>query len=201
MSSLMLSKAIAKAKELSIWISRNIDGIRVVSGIRSRLAVGSLHLAFDHHDAVILLAEHEIYGSAFALLRLMIEAYVHGAWLIHCGSETDLDKFENKDELDRTFGGLINDLEKLEDFNVGVLLQMKQDSWKLLNSFTHGGYHHIRRRNTLDGIEANYPECEVVAALNFAGAVAILSTVELAKMAKNNELLKEAYERSKSLSI
>jgi hypothetical protein len=195
-----LSKAITKSKELSIWISQNINGLPMVSERRTRLAVGCLHLAFDHHDAIILLTEHVIYGSAFALLRLIFEAYVRGSWLLHCASETDLDKFE-KDNLDRSFGLLISDLEKLEAFSVGVLSQAKQDSWKLFNSFTHSGYHHVRRRNTQNGIEANYPDQEIIAALDFAGALAIMSTIGLATAAGNSDVARSAYEKSKLFSV
>jgi hypothetical protein len=195
-----LSEAITKSKELSIWISQNIDGLPMVSERRSRLAAGCLHLAFDHHDAIILLTEHAIYGSAFALLRLIFEAYVRGSWLLYCASETDLDRFEN-DNLDRSFGSLISDLEKLEAYSVGVLSQAKRDSWNMLNSLTHSGYHHVRRRYTQNSIEANYPEREIVGALNFAGALAIMSTIELATAAGNEDLVRSAYEKSKLFSV
>jgi hypothetical protein len=192
-------EAINKSKELSVWISRNIDELPMVAGKRSRLAAGCLHLAFDHHDAIILLTEHAIYGSAFALLRLIFEAYVRGVWLLHCASEADLDSFE-KDNFDKSFGSLIADLEKQEAFSVGVLSQAKQDSWKLFNSFTHSGSHHVRRRNTQNGIEANYPDQEIVAALDFAGAVAIMSTIGFATVAGNDDLARCAYEKSKLFS-
>lgn len=195
-----LSEAITKSKELSIWISQNIDGLPMLSERRSRLAAGCLHLAFDHHDAIILLTDRAIYGSAFALLRLIFEAYVRGSWLLYCASETDLDRFEN-DNLDRSFGSLISDLEKLEAYSVGVLSQAKRDSWNMLNSLTHSGYHHVRRRKTQKSIEANYPEQEIVGALNFAGALALMSTTELATAAGNEDLVRRAYEKSKLFSV
>jgi hypothetical protein len=171
----------------------------MVSERRTRLAAGCLHLALDHHDAIILLTQHAVYGSAFALLRLIFEAYVRGSWLQHCASETDLDKFEH-DTLNRDFASLVSDLEKLEAFSVGVLSRTKKDIWKLFNSFTHSGYHHVRRRNTQNGIEADYPEQEIIAALNFAGAVAIMSTIGFATVAGNTDLAKNAYEKSKLFS-
>lgn len=199
MNSSELSQAITKSKELSNWISQNIDGLPMVSERRSRLAAACLHLAFDHHDAIILLTERAIYGSAFALLRLIFEAYVRGSWLQLCASETDLDKFEN-DKLERDFASLISDLEKPDAFRVGVLSRAKQDSWGLLNSFTHSGYHHVRRRYTESAIEANYPEHDIVAALYFADAVALMSTSTLSIVAGDNEVARNAYERSKLFS-
>jgi hypothetical protein len=194
-----LSKAITKSKELSIWVSQNIDGLPMASDQRLRLSAGCLHLAFDHHDAIILLVEHGIYGSAFALLRLIFEAYIRGIWLLHCASETDLDKFE-QDKFNRTFGSLIGDLEKHEAYSEGILSLVKQDSWNLLNSFTHSGFHHVRRRNTQNYIEANYPEGEIVAALNFAGAIAIMCTVGFSNIAGNEDLALKALEKSKLFS-
>ena len=200
MHSPALPEAIKRSKELSLWISRNIDGLPMVSERRSRLAAGCLHLAFDHHDAIIMLTERAVYGSAFALLRLLFEAYVRGVWLWYCAAETDLDNFEN-DDFDRSFGSLIGDLEKLDAFSVGVLSWTKQDIWKLFNSFTHSGYHHVRRRNTQNGIEANYPEREMVAALDFAGAVAIMSTIGFAAITGSDDLASRAYEKARLLAI
>ncbi len=109
MNSPDLSQALAKSKELSNWISPSTDGLPMVLERRSRLAAGCLRLTLDQHDAIILLMEHAVYGSAFTLLRLTFEALVRGSWLQHCASETDLEKFE-RDILDRGFGSLISDL-------------------------------------------------------------------------------------------
>lgn len=200
MSETQLMESIRESKELSEWVSRSVDGLAMTAQRRLRLAGGCLHLGFDHHDAVILLIEYGIYGSALALLRLMLESYIRGTWLLHCASELDLDILEKKDELDKKFGELVNEIEKLDGFSVGVLSKMKQDSWKLLNSFTHSGYQHIRRRNTHAWIESNYPDQELIAALNFAGAIAILSVLEFAKMAQSDELIKDCYEKAKLFS-
>ena len=47
-----------------------------------------------------------------------------------------------------------------------VLFTGKQESWKLFNSFTHSGYRHLRKRYTENAIEANYPDQELIAALD-----------------------------------
>jgi hypothetical protein len=193
------SSAVTKARELSKWISQNIDGLPMVPERRSRLAAGCLHLAFDHHDAIILLIEHEIYGSAFALLRLIFESCIRGLWLHHCASEADLDQFE-KDKLERSFGLFISDLEKLDDYSAGVLSQTKKDHWKQLCSFTHSGFQHVQRRNTQNCIEANYSETELVDALNFACAIAIMSTLGFAIIAGNKDLERKSFEKSKLFS-
>ena len=56
-----------------------------------RLAEGCLDVALEHHRAIVLLISHALYGSAFALIRLLFEAYMmRGLWLHRCASEAAL---------------------------------------------------------------------------------------------------------------
>jgi len=98
-----------------------------------------VHVAFEHHDAIIVLVDHNGYGSAFAPMRFFFEAYVRGMWLLECASDVELDRFQ-QEKLDRTFGALIQDIEKLQGFSSGVLSTAKKQKWGLLNSFTHSGF-------------------------------------------------------------
>ena len=105
-------------------------------------------------------------GSAFSLLRLTFESYIRGIWLLDCAQERDIDRFA-KDKLHRRVGDMIADLEKLEAYSGGTLSMSWGQGKRLFNSFTHSGYHHVRRRMASDGIGANYPEKEIIGALDY----------------------------------
>lgn len=194
-----VTEAIAKAKALSNWINQHVDGLHVAAKNRVLLSVACLHLGLEYHDGIIVLVERGLYGPAFGLLRLVFESYVRGLWLFHCATYSDLERFE-RDKCKQKFASLILDLEKISAYSDGVLSRTKDDSWRLLNSLTHAGHEQLRRRTTLTSIENDYREHEVVAALQFAGAVAIMSTVGLATVLNDALLAKLAFEQSKVFS-
>jgi len=73
----------------------------------------------------------------------------------------------------------------------------KQKSWGFLNSLTHSGFAHVVRRHSADALEANYAEKEIIAAMNFVNGYAILSTIALAKIARNEQLLRNCHAKTK----
>ncbi len=136
---------------------------------------------------------------ALALMRLMFEAYVRGIWLLHCASEEQLKQFQ-REELDCTFNSLIEDLEKLDAYNVKVLSAEKASSWKTLNSFTHTGNLQAVRRITPEQIAPRYREDEILGMLGFADAIGILCTFEVAGMAGKEKLAQSALERARQVT-
>jgi hypothetical protein len=158
-----------------------------------------LSVAREHHRAIVLLVAHSLYGSAFALARLLLEAYVRGAWLHQCATDENLEQFES-DRFDREhpFGSLVEDLEKLEGFNVGVLSAIKRASWNALCGFTHTGMHQVGRRVTESYIEPNYDEAEVLEVLNWADGIGIMACVEIAHLASDDYLALALLEKAKA---
>ena len=59
-----LSRAIAKGKELSHWVTESITGLEFKFEHRSGFATASLDIALEHHDGIILLIEHHMPGPA-----------------------------------------------------------------------------------------------------------------------------------------
>jgi hypothetical protein len=169
----------------------------VSSELRSRLAAGCIDQALEYQKAIVVLTAHQLYGSAFALLRLIFESYVCGVWLHQRATEADLKRFV-KGRLDKKFGVLLSEIEELEGcFNAGILSAVKKRSWPAMNSFTHSGFHQVGRRNTETSIEPNYSEEEILEALNFANAIGLLSAVEIARLTGNDILANEVLERTK----
>jgi len=193
-------KSIATSEKIIPWADSKINNLEISSDDRPRIAASCFDIAIEHQKAIILLIAKKLYGSAFALVRLLFEAYIRGLWLNHCANEKEIDKFK-KGKIDKEFGQLIKEIENIDGYNVGVLSKAKQAGWKVLNSFTHSGFNQVVRRNTDSTIEPNYPEEEIEEAIIFTNALGLLSCLEISFLAKKNDLSIEILEKMKDIKI
>ena len=74
----------------SCWSST--QELTVPNDDRSRLSLGLLQLVQEHHASIVILIQHQQYGSAFALLRPLYEAYVRGVWLAQVASDREFSR-------------------------------------------------------------------------------------------------------------
>jgi hypothetical protein len=58
------------------WIDLHTSGLELPADERSLLAVGCYDFAIEHQAAIALLVSSELYGSSFALLRVLVESLV-----------------------------------------------------------------------------------------------------------------------------
>lgn len=191
-----IAQRITEAENLIQWLDAKIDGLAISSEVRFRFSCGCLDIALEHQKSIVLLVSHELYGSAFSVARLIFEAYVRGVWLHQCASDADLKRF-SKNKLKKEFGVLIAEIEQLESFNAGILSAAKKRSWSVMNSFTHCGFHQVVRRNKEATIEPDYAEEEILEVVNFAGAIGLLSAIEIAHLAGNEALANEVLQKAK----
>ena len=191
-----LSQLIEDSEKLINWLDRQIDDLDVQADWRHRAAAGCLDLSMEYQKAIVLLVAKKIYGPAFSLMRLIVESYVRGIWLHRCATEKDLEKFA-KDKVP-DFYKLLEDIEKLESHEDKVLSRMKERSWKIMNSYTHTGYHQVVRRQTEISIEANYDDDEILELVNFANAIGYLAAIATCDLANNAELAATILDKIKS---
>ena len=194
-----IPEAVASSEDLIRWIDQNVKDLPYKPDLRSQLGLGCLDVALELHKAMLLLVCEPIHASAFALLRILFEAWVRGEWLLQRALDEQLEQFK-ADHHKVTFGQMIEDLESHEAFNNGVLSKVKQELWGMMNSFTHTGYQQVARRNTPDGIVPNYKDEEVIKILGWADAAAIMSVHGIAGYVRNNELSKAALDRAIAIS-
>ncbi|MBI5796554.1 MAG: hypothetical protein HZA47_09630 [Planctomycetes bacterium] len=193
-----IQEEINKSEELIQWLDRQIDGLDISSDERTRLAAGCLDMALEHQKAIVLLVAKSLCGSAFSIARLIFEAYVRGVWLHRCASESEIEKYKT-DKLEKTFASLIQDIEKIDGFNEGVLSTTKTTNWNSMNSYTHSGYLQSVRRNKEETIEPNYTSEEIKEVLNYANALGLLSALQVALLAGNQALANDLLEKSKAV--
>jgi hypothetical protein len=167
-----LNDAIEKSKRWMEAAQSLTDGLQFDTTPRRRLSVTLHHLSIEHHSAIHTLVDLHVWGSAFALIRPQLEAYVRGMWYGACATDRDIAKFF-KDVDPPPFKKLAEQLEAVGAVD-GTLLQLHKQSWKQLCGFTHGGLIQVRNRNTRDDIVSRY-ELKDVTGLVGGSAVLALS--------------------------
>ena len=190
-----LNSAIRESEELAHWLDKNIDGTSIKSDDRSKIAGACLDVILEHQKAIALLSDRKLHGSAAALVRSVFESYVRGVWFYYSATEQELEKFKEKDKLNKRFHELIEDLEKHEVFSEGVLSDVKELSWETMNSFNHSGFYQVVRRHKGDEISPNYSDDEVIDALESANSFSILAAIAIAGIARNEVLAVSVFNR------
>jgi hypothetical protein len=184
---MQLESALAQAHQWMENCARLLDGLSIETSNRNRIAVSLQHLCIEHHSAIHTLANHQIHGSAFALIRPQFEAYVRGAWFHFCSNENQVASFLEGNDPPR-IDTLISDLEKIGAYDSENLSRTKAGVWKNLNDFTHGGVVQVKARVSLDEISSRYREEHVIGLLGSSSTFALLAGVAIASVAGNDDL-------------
>ena len=179
----MLSTArLQAAGEYVEWLRLAVHEKALPASNRVRSGASCLAISQEHHHLIVVLTEHELYASSFALLRVAFEAYVRGMWLVLCASETQVGQFLNGEERPN-FGVLLGQPELTPGFSENVLSVLKKRHWAAMCAYTHTGGLHVQRWNTEEAVEPNYDAEEVKQVLFFAeliGSLAVLGIAEIA---------------------
>ena len=72
---------LANSEELLNWIHSRLNGKTIPELPRNKrvqLASACWHVAIEHYMAIVVLVREGLYGSALALMRPAIEAFVRG---------------------------------------------------------------------------------------------------------------------------
>lgn len=188
-----MEESLEDAKKLSNWLWDGMHGLAVTGELRERLAIAALTVALHHHKALIFLLENDSYQSFMALLRPQMDAWVNGAWLHLCASEKELEDFASGKS--RVQPKEI--YERLEEaLGNKVVAAIKLGRWKEMCDFTHTGINQLERNLTADTVEANYPEDELIRALEQANACAVIATTFAAGVGGDKELADKLVEQA-----
>jgi len=191
--------SIKQAEDLIRWMDSKINDLEFCANDRNRIAAACFDLAHEHHRSIILLIANSLSGSAFSLVRLLFESYIRGLWLLKVATDQEIEDYKNEN-FRKSFSSLIDDVERLDGYNTGVLKRAKEAGWASMNSYTHGGFLHLVRRNTPDYIEPNYSDAEKIEVINFANSFSLLAALGIADIANNVDLAGELYERINNLN-
>jgi hypothetical protein len=129
------------------------------TGDRNTLLIAYWSLAFDHHRGVLCLLWNKLFGSAFALVRPLVEATVR-AHVVIMGSEEDLRKLRNDEYRTnfRTVGKEIDGFFGTDDWFDTFLKRAKN----ALHSYTHAGLSQLGRRFAGNDVTPSYSDEEII---------------------------------------
>jgi hypothetical protein len=161
-------------RSIVAWISEQTSGMPLPSDRRARMALGCLDLALEHQAGICILAEQLLWGSVYALVRCMFDAFVRGVWLARCATEFDLESFELAGLRGKPFSDLVDDVERALGHSRGVLSKLRTSSWAIFGDPSGAG--------------RNYPAGDTDQALRLAAALGLLSATELASLSGHRDV-------------
>jgi hypothetical protein len=170
-----VDEELKKAESTVNEVKNVLNGLHLSGEDWSIIAAGMIHQGIEHHEAIILLLRSKLVGSAFALVRSVMEILVRGAWFTCCATQEQITKFRDQDKIDLTFGELADAID--ESQNIEYFHDLKQRAWGMLNSYTHTGLLQLGRRWTGDKLAASYKDGEIIEVLR-ASTIWILLLVQ-----------------------
>ena len=184
------STMLEKAVKLTEWLAQNVPEREVPDSYKSRAAGTCFTIVRDHQAAIVHLVDEKHPSPAFSLARSVYEGYIRGAWLLHCASESQADKFLDGDELRDTNGkklsitDLIDALEQTPAFDKDSLSAIKRTAWAALCDFAHVGGRLVNHWNTDKTVEVNFSPKEIDEVLILTGVFAVLACVSMVNLAE-----------------
>lgn len=181
-------------RDLVRWIDDRTIGLKITGDRKQQIASGCFDVAIEHQAAIALLCDARLFGSAHAMLRVLVESVIRGLWILHCASDVEVDRFE-KGKIDKEFGELIAEIETAVGAYQPTLSMMKRNAWKAMNDFTHTGFIQVTRRHGDGKLGPNYPEEDVIKCINATGALGLIASAQLSAMAKQDALTQAHLEK------
>ncbi len=105
-----------------------------------------LSLSQSHHEAIMVLCHQErLIGSAYALLRPLVEVASRGLFVGFLATPEQIKKIKRGGDPYGQFNDLASKLDDLFKTE-GLFTQYRGEAWKTLNGLTHGGLEQLNRR-------------------------------------------------------
>jgi hypothetical protein len=147
---------------------------------RNKMFHSLCDLVFEHLGAMILLANTgQHFGSAFALLRPLMESCIRAFWVLHIAEDDTLVSIAKRNQ---DFPGFENARSALESFyqrNNVKLFAIEKRVVKTLHGFTHSGIEQIvHRLDTKHGIIPRYRDRDILEMLNQSARFAVMAAIE-----------------------
>src|SRR4029453_7287094 len=133
---------------------------------RSVWVAGSMAVALEHHEAISLLIEQQLTGSAFALVRPMVDTVVRAHWINAVASNEQVAQarenknvFPSMSEMSEAGG---------KAYGADELFRRFTSQWGAMCSYTHSGARQIAHHFTGTDLKPGYTEEAKVEVLNLA---------------------------------
>jgi hypothetical protein len=159
---------------------RELLSQRAYSGtIKTRLLAGYVDIALEHHEAIWLLMERKLTGSALALARPVLDCWIRALWINAIATDQEIElasrdkfTFPRMREMYDKIKPVYSQADTRED--IDELFQYVERLWKILSSYTHSGGRQVARRFTRDQVKPSYTDIELAQAFNLPTMVILL---------------------------
>jgi hypothetical protein len=118
---------------------------------------GSLAVAIEHHEAISLLIDRQLTGSAFALVRSMVDTVVRAHWINLVASDEQVGQARGDDKNAFPFMSKMSEaVDKV--YGENEFFKQFTSAWDAMCSYTHSGSRQIALRFTGTNVQPRYPE-------------------------------------------
>jgi hypothetical protein len=190
---------LAEYRNLLAYMDPVVDAHCSTQNPRAPVAGSLFDIAAEHAKSISILLENKHDASAYALLRCLFEALVRGAWLLHCATDTEYQRFIHKDRIERDsgvephFGDMLQEVEEAREWG-DYLSRAKKTTWESLNSYTHGGMHLAIDRFDGETIQASRDTDRAESVVIFSALLAYVAFSQILELAENDDLEKYVLE-------
>ena len=154
-----IAKLLARSDEFAQRLESIVYGVRVADVPRIRATANASLTSIEHAHAVRILFASGTPVSACALLRAQYEALLRSAWAMYAANDVQLERLnapmtiaaEAAAKNLRGAQDMLSDLQKRSIAEAGLvplvapLVQIRDQSWRAMNSYVHGGIHPLQR--------------------------------------------------------
>ena len=131
-------------------------------------------ITLEHDEAISVLIKAKLFGSAFALVRPLVETMARALWINAVATPTQIEKAGEDDKnVFPKMSQMLDDIE-LKYADGKLYQQFKGTSWRAMCSYTHSGVLPIGRRFTNGDVKHSYGEGEIVEVLNVTNTSVLL---------------------------
>lgn len=134
--------------------------------LRIQLFAGFMSVVLEHHDSILMLLKTEKnLGSAFALVRPLVEAGYRAQWMYTCVTDKQVEGIRDGQEPYPKFRIMADEIEA--KYGTNNFFGLMKDSWKSLSGYTHTGLEQLARRFDKNGaVIPSYSVEEINEAIN-----------------------------------
>jgi len=159
-----------------------------------RLSKVMCSVSVEHAESFKILLASGNFTSAIGMLRSQFECYVRGVWIFYIASDASMNRLstelsnENSERSEKLpmLAAMILELESKAPKNAVLpIIEFKENLWKPLNSYVHGGLHAIDRHSK------GYPDQLLEQVLKSSNGVNGMVAMFCAVLTGNQPLVKD----------
>lgn len=154
-----------------------IEGQFPVNDVRTQLYLAYAGIALEHYEAMILLVQNGLRGSAVVLTRPIFELLYRSAWIHYCAKPNQVQKIKRGKFRFPVVDKMATSIDKA--MGQSFFTSFKNSSWRIQNDFVHSGKMQVDSRLTRDDLQSDYSDEMIVANLVPAAKASILVSVIL----------------------